>query len=69
MTLEELLKMKVAEYLELKPFIKVSINKGINSFGFNERVLILVDNSNWDYIPEDGLYELNENNKMSVSIN
>jgi hypothetical protein len=69
MTLEELLEIKIAEYLELKPFVKASINKGVNSFGFNERTLILVDNSNWDYIPEDGLYELNENSRMSVSIN
>lgn len=37
--------------------IKKVINNGINDFGLTERTIICNDESIWDYIAEDGIYE------------
>lgn len=54
------------EYYDLKPFIKHVVNKGKNEWGFNEKIIILEDGSNWDYIPEDNMYEYNRNSNLSL---
>jgi len=67
MALDALKTQGYADYSDLKPYIKNTINKGKNEFGFNEKVIICDDGSNWDYIPEDGLYEYNPNSHVTVN--
>jgi hypothetical protein len=55
-------KIKVmVEYAELHELrekgIKRVINHGINDFGFIERTIVCEDNSVWDYLAEDNLYQ------------
>lgn len=48
-----------ATYSELEELgIKRKINLGKNEWGFNEKIIELVDGTQYDYIPEDNLYEL-----------
>lgn len=66
-TLDELIKQEFAEFSELKPFINAIIKKGTNDFGFPMRTVITNDGSNWEYIHEDGIYELS-NKKVFLEI-
>jgi hypothetical protein len=62
MTSKEIVEQGFASYKELKDVgIKNTIDLGTNEFGFKERIIILNNNSQWDYIPEDELYELRVN--------
>jgi hypothetical protein len=46
------------EYSELKEIgIKNSLELGKNDFNLTERVIITNDGRQWDYIPEDGIYQ------------
>jgi len=68
MTDQELVEQGFAEYIELKEAgIKNTVDLGKNEFGFNERVIILNNGSQWDYIPEDNLYELRRNKLLTIS--
>lgn len=59
---------KVADYFELKELgIKRTIDMGKNSFGFNERIIELNDGTQYDYIPEDNLYEI-KTTPLNISI-
>jgi hypothetical protein len=51
----------VAEYSELKQIgITKLINRGRNEFGLIQLVVETADGNQWDYIPEDNLYEIRE---------
>lgn len=49
------------EYAELSELERIGIRKvinhGINDWGFSERTIYCDDDSVWDYIPEDRMYE------------
>lgn len=64
-TIDELLYEGFADYHELSPYIRETINHGRNVFGFNEKTIILTDGSKWDYIPEDNIYELQQSNPLN----
>lgn len=66
MTIEDLKAQGMAEFNDIKPFIKFTINHGMNSFGLIDKTLVLVNGSLWDYIPEDELYELNSKTTIIV---
>lgn len=52
-----------ADYKELEEFgIKRSIDMGENAFGFREKIIETIDGTQWDYIPEDGIYEVRKGN-------
>ncbi len=60
MDLNDLTQQAFASYNELNSIeaIKKKFDLGKNEFGFRERVIIDSNNNQWDYIPEDGIYEL-----------
>ena len=60
---------QVADYFQLKDLgIKKTINLGRNEFGFNEKIIELNDGTQYDYIPEDNLYEIRQvNSPISIS--
>jgi len=59
---QELIQKGFADYFELdEAGISKKINHGKNKFGLIERTIILNDGSQWEYIPEDNLYELKSN--------
>ena len=50
--------IEYAELNELKEKgIRKVINHGINDLGLVERTIVCEDDSVWDYIAEDGLYQ------------
>lgn len=57
--IETIKKEGFADYATLRPYLAKVINKGLNAFGLRDCTLILTDGSNWDYTPEDGIFELN----------
>ena len=67
MNAEQLVEQGFASYKELKDAgIKNIIDLGTNEWGFKERVIILNNDSQWDYIPEDELYELKINKLIHI---
>lgn len=57
-----------AEYNELvKLGIKRTINLGVNAFGFIDKIIELNDGTQYNYIPEDQLYERRDT-YMSIHI-
>ena len=59
----------VANYFELDNLgIKKVIRLGKNEFGFNEKIIELNDGTQYDFIPEDNLYE-KRSSKYQVEIN
>jgi len=38
--------------------IKKEFNLGTNEWGFSQRVILDINDRQWDYIPEDQIYEL-----------
>ncbi len=60
MTLAELKEKGFASYLELKEHITRKIDLGTNEFGFKDKIVELSDGTQWDYLPEDNLYEIRQ---------
>lgn len=59
MDLQTLIQQGYASWFELdKAGIKKKFELGRNNWGFNERVIIDNNLNQWDYIPEDNIYEL-----------
>lgn len=60
MTSEQLTLQGYASRRELQEadMIKKQFDLGRNKWGFEERVIIDVNDRQWDYIPEDQIYEL-----------
>lgn len=57
-SLNELKEQGYASYTELKEAgIRKVFNLGKNEWGFNERVIIDNNYDQWNYIPEDEIYE------------
>jgi hypothetical protein len=58
--LERFVEMGFASFsdLERSGHVKQKVNKGKNEFGFTEYELTDTQGNIWDYIPEDGIYEL-----------
>jgi hypothetical protein len=60
--------IQYADYFELNNRgIKHTISQGINSFGFQERTIICFDGTQWDYIPEDSIYEQRTENLYTIN--
>ena len=59
---------QVADFFELEKLgIKRTIKLGKNEFGFNEKIVELNDGTQYDYIPEDNLYEI-RTNRMNLAV-
>lgn len=55
---EQLINQGFASYSELQALgIKKKYDLGINEWGFRERLIVDEFDNQWDYIPEDQLYE------------
>lgn len=60
--------IEYAEYSELKARgIRCTINQGLNDFGLQERIILCDDGTQWDYIPEDELYQQRLTNLIRLS--
>ncbi len=67
MTIEALKEQGYADYSELKQAgIRKTISLGVNCWGFQSRIIETVDGTQWDYIPEDQIYELRTAEYISV---
>lgn len=70
MDLQALTERGFADWQELdKAGIKKKFELGRNEFGFNERVIIDNNLNQWDYIPEDNMYELRTKGPETQYIN
>lgn len=59
-----------ASYTELMDAgIKKTYDLGINDFGFREKIIELMDGSQWDWMPEDMIYELRKGDRYEITIN
>lgn len=58
MTLEQLHAQGYGDYHDLKPHLKQMVNLGRNDFDLENKYAVLTDDSQWDYMPEDRIYEL-----------
>ena len=58
---QSLITQGYATYHQLKAYgIKKKYDLGRNDWGFREYLIVDEDNNQWDYIPEDGIYELRD---------
>lgn len=70
MTLEQLTQQGFASFSELKEAgITKKFELGKNEFGLNERVIIDNNQNQWDYIPEDQIYELRKEGIQPMYMN
>lgn len=70
MLTEHLTVQGFASYSELKEAgIRKVFELGKNEWGFNERVIIDNALNQWDYQPEDQIYELREGSAQAQYIN
>ena len=62
MNINQLHEQGFANYTELQPFIAKTVKLGTNEWGFQEKFIVLHDDSQWDFIPEDHIYEKRTSN-------